>query len=233
MPFTKQKIRELYGRRARHYDCTDNLYYLIGFREMVYRKKAVAGLRLQPGDTVLEIGCGTGLTLGLLQEAVGPQGRIIGVDLTEEMLDQARKRIEREGWSNVELVHQDAAELEFPLELDGIISTFALTLIPEYDEIIERGTAALSPGRRFVAADLKLPNNWIARLAPILVPLVRPFGVTLDPTHWHPWDSMAKFLENLTVEEFYFGFACIAVGEAPSSSKNIIGSRTCAVALAV
>ncbi len=52
------EIIELYRRRAKRYDFTANLYYLLGFREWRYREKAVAELSLRPGDTVVEIGCG-------------------------------------------------------------------------------------------------------------------------------------------------------------------------------
>ena len=88
----------LYRKRARNYDWTANLYYLIGYREWAYRRRAVAALHLGLGDTVVEMCCGTGLNFPLLQAAVGPAGRIIGVDLTDAMLDGARRRVERNGW---------------------------------------------------------------------------------------------------------------------------------------
>jgi ubiquinone/menaquinone biosynthesis C-methylase UbiE len=56
----------LYRKRAKRYDWTANLYYLIGFREWAYRKKAIAALSLNKGDTVVEIACGTGLNFALL-----------------------------------------------------------------------------------------------------------------------------------------------------------------------
>jgi hypothetical protein len=70
----RKEIIDLYRRRARHYDFTAQLYYLAGFREWAYRERAVAALRLNPGDTVVDIGCGTGLNFMLLQEAVGSRG---------------------------------------------------------------------------------------------------------------------------------------------------------------
>jgi demethylmenaquinone methyltransferase/2-methoxy-6-polyprenyl-1,4-benzoquinol methylase len=197
-----------------------NLYYLIGFREWAYRKRAVAALDLQSGDTVVEIACGTGLNFPLLQQAVGPEGRINGVDLTDRMLAQARQRADRKGWRNVDLVQADAATYVFPQDVSGIISTFALTLIPEFDEVIRRGAAALAPGGRWVVCDFKLSQGWAARLTPLLVPLVRPFGATLDVAERHPWESMRKYLENVTVEDVYLGFAYIAAGEAPGPSES-------------
>jgi ubiquinone/menaquinone biosynthesis C-methylase UbiE len=90
MSFTKEEIAGLYRKRSRFYDFTANLYYLLGFREQAYRKKSVDALKLSPGDVVVEIGCGTGLNFPLLQKVIGPKGKIIGVDLTDEMLKQAQ-----------------------------------------------------------------------------------------------------------------------------------------------
>ena len=64
-------IQELYTKRAPRYDLSANLYYLIGFRENAYRKKAVDALQLNPGETVVELGCGTGLNFRYLQDAIG------------------------------------------------------------------------------------------------------------------------------------------------------------------
>lgn len=211
---SRDELIALYGKRAKRYDLTANLYYLIGFREWAYRKKAVSALRLKRGDVVVEIGCGTGLNFPLLEEAVGPEGKVIGVDMTDAMLSRARERVDAIGWSNVTLVRRDAAEYAFPEKVDGILSTFALTLVPDYDEVIRRGAGALGPGGRWVVADLKLPESGLSRIAPILVPLCRPFGVTLDLSHRHPWESIRKHMGNVVMEEVYFGFAYIACGTA-------------------
>ncbi len=79
---------------------------------------------------MVEIACGTGLNFSLYHEAIEPTGRIIGIDLTDAMLEQARKRVADNGWSNVELVHSDALQYTFPPDVDAIISTNALSLIP-------------------------------------------------------------------------------------------------------
>jgi ubiquinone/menaquinone biosynthesis C-methylase UbiE len=214
MEFTKESLRHLYRKRARWYDWTANFYYLVGFREWAYRKKAVAELRLKPGGTVVEIACGTGLNFPLLQKAVGPTGKIIGVDMTDAMLEQARRRVKKCGWTNVELVLCDAAQYKFPQGIDGVISTCAITLIPEYDAIIRDGVAALAAGKRIVIFDIKEPANtreWLAKLG---VWANRPFGVTRDLAARHPWESIEKYCANPQMEELFFGVAYIAAGEA-------------------
>src|SRR3954468_21736272 len=107
---TREHLIETYRKSARHYDLTSRLYY----PQRAYRRRAVQALRLRPGDSVVEIACGTGFNFPLIEQAIGPAGRIVGVDLTDAMLAQAQRRVESSGWGNVTLVHADAAEFEFP-----------------------------------------------------------------------------------------------------------------------
>lgn len=100
--------------------------------------------------------------------AGGPEGRIVGVDLTDAMLAEAERRIDAHGWRNVTLIQADVLELELPTGVDAILSTYALSLVPQCAEVIARGCEALAPGGRWVALDPKLPESapgWVAPLA--------------------------------------------------------------------
>ncbi len=224
MAFDKQKIIRIYQERAKRYDLTANTYYLFGFREFAYRKTAVRALRLKPGDTVVELGCGTGLNFGLLRQGVGAGGRIIGVDLTPAMLDRARQRARRNHWDNIELVQSDAAAYRFPERVDGIISTFALTLVTEYDRVIRNGAAALSSGRRFVILDFKKPGKWPGWLIQTFALMTRPFGVTLDLAERHPWESVQRHMALVDFKELYFGAVYVCFGEAPAPEGMRVGN---------
>ena len=213
MALDKKSIELLYHKRAKRYDISANTYYLLGIREFAYRNMAVQALNLKQGDTVVEIGCGTGLNFRFLREKVGPAGKIIGVDLTPEMLSKAEERIKRHGWSNVTLVHSDAATYRFSELADGIISTFALTLVPEYDKVIQRGATGLRPGGRFVIVDFKKSDNWPMWLLKLFVILTRPFGVSLDLADRHPWESVARYMSLVEFKELYFGVIYLCVGE--------------------
>jgi len=209
-----QRVADLYQRMAPLYDRYALLYPLIGFRQMHYRKLAIEALHLKAGHTVVDVGCGTGLNFGYLHEAVGPNGQIIGVDLSDAMLERARTRVLKQGWQNFKLVCSAAAEFHFPSNVGGIISTFALTLIPEYDDVIRLGAQALAAGDRWCVLDFKMPSNWLVHLAPALARvLILPFGGTLAMSQRHPWESIGKHLDLVLFRELYFGCAYIAVGQ--------------------
>src|SRR3954452_16768668 len=111
------EITGQYDRVARFYKVFEPLYLIFP----IARRKAVAALGLKPGDTVLEVGAGTGRNFPYLIEAVGPSGQVIAVDASEGMLREARKLVERRGWSNVLLQRQDAAQLELEPEVDAVL----------------------------------------------------------------------------------------------------------------
>ena len=210
---TQEEVNEVYRRRARFYDWSANAYYLIGFREWAYRRRAVEALQLRPAATVVEIGCGTGLNFSLLEQRIGSTGRLIGVDPSPEMLDQARRRVAASGWNNVDLVQARAADFDFPAGVDGVFSAFALTLEPLFDEVITKAAAAISPGRRFVLLDLRMPENWLRRLGPVLILLVRPFAVSLEVAKRPPWKSLQRHFSQYNYWEGYFGVVYIATGQ--------------------
>jgi demethylmenaquinone methyltransferase/2-methoxy-6-polyprenyl-1,4-benzoquinol methylase len=71
----------------------------------------------------------------MLERGVGPGGRVTGVDFSDAMLNRARRRVLRHGWSSVELVQSDAASYEFRPPVDGLLSTYALVLVPRVEDI--------------------------------------------------------------------------------------------------
>jgi demethylmenaquinone methyltransferase/2-methoxy-6-polyprenyl-1,4-benzoquinol methylase len=184
------------------------------------RKEAVKRLHLKHGDLVVDIGCGTGLNFSWLQEAVGPQGRIIGVDLTDAMLEQARLRVAREGWKNVDLVQADASFYEFPVQVDGILSTFALTFIPQAKLVIQNGCRALVPGGVWVVLDISWPRAWPLWLRHLLFFFhLSAYGITGEVLKQHPWQTVWSTMQQNLVEverqPFWKGFFYLAWGKQP------------------
>ena len=224
-----QFIVNIYSRRAHGYDSRAHLYYLIGYRIGAYRKKAVKQLQLKPGNTVIDIACGTGLNFPLLQNVVGSRGKIIGVDATGAMLDQAKNKVEKRGWQNVQLIHGDAADYQFPAEVNGVISTFALSLIPGFEKIIMNGVNALAPGGRWVVMEVKVPSNWLSRLLPVFKPLLKPFGVTTELIEQKPWEiilnAFKQNMQNVNIKEIYLGTTFIASGGAKNQYQKCVSKQ--------
>src|ERR1700744_886341 len=161
----RDRLIDTYRKKAKHYDVTSRLYPLPRSPHGAQRLRAVQALGLRAGDSVIDIACGTGLNFPLIEEAIGPDGRIVGVDLTDAMLTRAQDRIETNGWSNISRVQADAAGFDFPAGVNAILSTYAMTQVPECAEVIAHGAAALAAGGRWVVLDLKVPDSapgWLA-----------------------------------------------------------------------
>jgi demethylmenaquinone methyltransferase/2-methoxy-6-polyprenyl-1,4-benzoquinol methylase len=213
---TREHLIETYRKKAKHYDITSRLYPAPGYPQRAQRLRAVQALGLHPGDTVIDIACGTGLNFPLIEEVIGPAGRIVGVDLTDAMLAHAQDRIETNGWSNITLVEADAAHFDFPTEADAILSTYALSQVPECAEVIAHGAAALSAGGRWVVLDLKIPDNtphWLTQLG---IATVGRFGSLEEWIVRRPWDAiraaMRDELADSSWTELFFGTAFLAAG---------------------
>jgi demethylmenaquinone methyltransferase/2-methoxy-6-polyprenyl-1,4-benzoquinol methylase len=214
---TEQMIR-LYRNRAKNYDWAANLYYLIGFREWRQRREAVQSLGLHSGDTVVEIGCGTGLNFGLLQEAVGVSGKIIGVDATDAMLAQAERRVQKYEWSNVTLVLSDARSFHFLEGTSGILSTYALSIMPDVEDLIEHSERSLKAGGHLSILDLQVPD-WIPSwLVPSVISFVKPFGATMKWVRHKPWETIQNTVKELFLRvetrTFYAGVSYLISGIA-------------------
>ena len=102
--FAPRLVAQRYDRLSGLIPLFDYLF----FQPPGFRAKAVDRLELQPGQHVLEIGCGTGRNLPFLSRAVGPHGHVYGVDLSPGMLARARELCQRNDWRNVALIEGDA-----------------------------------------------------------------------------------------------------------------------------
>ncbi|MFC7173040.1 class I SAM-dependent methyltransferase [Haloplanus litoreus] len=99
-----------YSRWARAYDTLARR--APGVRGL--RRDTAAALDLAPGDTVVDVGCGTGANLPALRERVGPSGTVVGVDFAPGAVARARAHVAREGWTNVHVCRGDATRLPSP-----------------------------------------------------------------------------------------------------------------------
>jgi len=187
---TREHLIATYRKKAKHYDATSWLYPVPGYPHRAQRLRAVQALGLRAGDSVIDIACGTGDNFPLIEEVIGPDGRIVGVDMTDAMLACAQDRIAKNGWSNISLVQADAAGFDFPAEVNGILSTYALTQVPECAQVIAHGAAALHQGGRWVVLDLKIPDNTPKWLTQLGTASVRPFASIDEWKMRRPWEAI-------------------------------------------
>ncbi len=212
---SRQKVQAMYQSGAKHYDFTTILFRLIGLRMKAYRLLAIKKLSLQRGNCVIELGCGTGLNFPFLMEQIGPEGRLIGIDLTPGMLDIARERVERSGWKNVELVQSDIAAYDFPERINGVLATGLFGYIPEYDRLIKAVSQSLVSGGHLSILDGKQPENLPAWLFKIVLKLGGPFGYTPEYFNVRPWESVERYFKETSLEKKNGGMIYIFSGTSP------------------
>lgn len=220
MTISKEQVEAAYQKQARHYDLAVRLYRLMGLHIEDYRARAVELLQLRIGDTVIDLGCGTGLNFSHLIERIGSGGRLIGVDISSEMLHCAQERIESSGWSNVELVHSDIAAYDMPQGISGVLATGVFGYVSEREQVIEKIARSLLPDGRLAIVDGKRPVRWPAWLFSLFVRISRPFGLTAEYFDARTWQLIAHFFQDTTFEEVYGGLLYISSGSMPRPATD-------------
>jgi len=129
-----------------------------------YRAQAISRLGLDPDSSVLDVACGTGLNFRLIQNYLKNQGKIVGIDLSSKTLDLARKRIFKNGWTNIELLQTDSAEYMNEDNFDAVLCTFAIEIIPSYQDTIDMMVDAVKPGGRIAIIGFKTSSRDFFRL---------------------------------------------------------------------
>jgi arsenite methyltransferase len=111
--------------------------------------------RIEPGEVVVDLGCGAGTDLLIAAQMAGPSGRVIGIDMTTSMLARAKDSATAMGLANVEL-HESLIE-ELPLEgasVDVVMSNGVIDLVPDKDAVLDEVDRVLKRGGRLQIADV-------------------------------------------------------------------------------
>jgi ubiquinone/menaquinone biosynthesis C-methylase UbiE len=180
------------------------------------RKKAVELLDLKEGDRVLDVGCGPGGSFPYLVRAVGPSGQVVGVEISPVISINARRRIEKNGWRNVEVIEADARTVHLTGTFDGLLM-FATDVIL-LEEALENIFPHLRERARVVAFGAKMSTNRLGKIwNPVLKMLFKlTFSTTPRPDH-EPWRLVAKRVEKLDIEEYFLGLMFLASGSVAAA----------------
>lgn len=200
--------REAYELHAPTYDLTSAVGSIL-------RARAVEALAPRPHEVIFDVGCGTGLNFGAIQQGIGPRGRLVGIDQSPAMLRRAEERLALKGWRNVTLVPSVAEVGTLEMEADGVLLCLAHDVLRSPDDLAHI-FAKVRPGGRVVAAGPKWAPWWAmpVNLATWFVNLT---FITSFEGFEQPWGHLARFVRALHVESMteYFGGAYLARGRVP------------------
>lgn len=211
-----QLVLKRYRHLAAGYDATAQ-------RQMPRRLRCIDKLALRPGDVVLDVGCGTGLSFAPLRERVGSDGRVVGVELSPEMARIARERVRQARWANVDVVIADLSRVSLAPPLldcppfDALLFHYTHDLL-QSESALANVFARAAPGARVAAAGLKTTH-------PLLWPLncwVRWRGWryrTTDAGLREPWRHLERWVPDFRWEPYLLDTAYVGCGTVRPSGR--------------
>lgn len=177
---------------------------------MPIRERAIDLLDLQPGQTVLDVCCGTGLSLARLRERVGEAGHVYGFDQSPDMLERARHRVVTAGWHNVMLSETSAQALVLPAPVDALLFHYTHDVLRS-PSAVERLLAFARPGAAVAIAGIKYFPLWLAPLN--IWVYYKNAGYNGAPGELRtPWDRIAPRLDGWRLSTTQCGMGYIASG---------------------
>ncbi|MEQ1517172.1 MAG: methyltransferase domain-containing protein [Usitatibacteraceae bacterium] len=189
------------------------------------RRKAVQALQLSPGGKVLDLGCGSGGSFPFLINAVGATGKVVGVDISPQSCDNARRRVNSNGWTNVDVVEAAAHDVVLTDQYDAALM-FAAPDVYASATALDNILPSLKDRARIAFFGAKLSRGslgWL--LNPFFLFMCRKLSPATPIPDETPWALLASRLDELEVEELFFGSMFLACGTIRSVDQTPEGRR--------
>jgi demethylmenaquinone methyltransferase/2-methoxy-6-polyprenyl-1,4-benzoquinol methylase len=199
--YNLKQVKEVYSVLGRY----PFYYKLMSFGINKLRKKAIERLDLKKGDKVLEIACGTGLNFPLLEERVGRQGLIVGVDYVKDMVNASRKLIKNKGFKNITVIKKDAAKLNLNEKFDAVLSITGISAMPDHINALKQVKKMLKKEGILVILDSKKPNNPFLNVLTNILKWSKSYDQKKDIIR-----DIKKMFGNVEIKERLFGSVFIA-----------------------
>ena len=209
-PARRAARQPAYGEHARSYDQKTGAF-------QSYRQAVVEALPVRPGQVVLDVGCGTGLCCGLLQDKVGPQGGVVGIEESPEMAAVARERIASEGWRNVTVVQSPAENAQIAVTADAALFC-AVHDILQSPGALRNVMSKLRPGAWVAAGGGKWAAPWLLAVNLQAWMLHAPYVRSFEG-FGRPWNHLEPLIEDVHVREVALGSGYIVTGQAPTRTR--------------
>jgi demethylmenaquinone methyltransferase/2-methoxy-6-polyprenyl-1,4-benzoquinol methylase len=177
-------------------------------RSMPLRERTIALLRLQPGQVVLDVGAGTGLSYALLRDAVGPTGRVLGFEQSPDMFALAQARVRREGWTEVWQANVAAETVQLPEPADAVLFNFTHDIL-RTPQAVDNVMRQVKPGGRVAVAGIKFFPWWAGPLNLLPWLLNRPYNAR-PADLWHPWDLLERHCRDFSRSTVMGGMGYLA-----------------------
>jgi len=185
------------------------------------RQKATALLSLRSGDSVLDVGCGSGGAFPFLVQAVGTAGKVVGVEISPASAAHARHRAAANGWSGVEVILSSAQDVRLTGPFDGLLM-FAAPDVYASKASLAQLTPHLRAGARVVFFGSKVSKRrfgWLLNSA-LNFALTKLSLPTTPGLEAEPWRVASEQLGDFVVEEFFYGWMFLAAGTFRASPRN-------------